>query len=97
MCEREYTYLFTMADLSIPQKIVQVAHAAAYIGNRFHADTNVVLCEESNLEDIAAYLDSKGIEYELFFEPDVNAFTSLATQPLKGSQRRPMRRFRLMK
>ena len=97
--ERQYMYLFTRQDLPLPQQIVQTAHAAAYIGERYHADTNIVLCgcpDEVKLKDIADYLASKNIEHECFYEPDIDAYTAIATQPLVGDLRKPMRKFRLM-
>jgi hypothetical protein len=83
----------------VPQQIVQTAHAAAYIGERYHADTNIVLCgcpDEVKLKDIADYLASKSIEHECFYEPDIDAYTAIATQPLVGDLRKPLRKFRLM-
>ena len=93
-------YLFVRGDLSTAQQIVQTSHAAACIGQRFHSDTNIVLCEcpnEDRLNSIAEYLNEQNIEFELFFEPDIDSHTALATQPLAGKARAPMRRFRLMK
>ena len=98
--ERQYMYLFTRQDLPFPQQIVQTAHAAAYIGERYHADTNIVLCgcsDEIKLKDIASYLDQNGIQHECFYEPDIDAYTAIATQPLIGESRKPMRKFRLMR
>jgi hypothetical protein len=96
---REYMYLFTRTDLTTPQQIVQTAHAAAYIGKKYHADTNIVLCaceDEVKLSKIAEYLSKHQIDFKMFYEPDVDAHTAIATQPLVGDVRKPLRRFSLM-
>ena len=95
-----YMYLFTRADLSIPQQIVQTAHAVDEIGMRHKSDgTNfMVLCDaasEEHLFTIAECLDKHEIDYEMFFEPDIGQHTAIATQPLRGSQRTPLRKFQL--
>jgi hypothetical protein len=100
MPDAEYMYCFIREDLSAPQKIVQMSHAAAKIGERFHGDTSIVLCgaeNEDSLQVIATYLDSHGIKHEIFWEPDLPAFTAIATEPLKGKARQPLKRFQLMK
>ena len=99
MTDTNYMYLFTRADLSKPQQIVQTAHAAAMIGERYHGQTHIVLCEarnEEHLKGVSDYLDKHNIDHEVFYEPDISAFTAIATQPLAGEYRTPMRKFQLM-
>lgn len=93
-------YLFVRSDLSIPQQIVQTAHAVDEIGMRHKSDgTNyMVLCDANDadhLTSIAEHLDMHKIDYEMFFEPDIDQYTAIATQPLKGEQRIPLKKFRL--
>ena len=99
MLENQYMYLFVRADLSKPQQIIQTAHAAAKIGEKYHGDTFATLCEandEDHLKGISEYLDKHDIDHYCFFEPDVSAYTAIATAPLWGAARRPMRKFQLM-
>ncbi len=96
----EYMYMWVRRDLPVPHQIVQAGHAAASIGKSFHDDTNIVLCaatDELDLLNISRYLDVHNIKHVMFYEPDVSAHTAIATQPLFGNQRRPLRRFSLMK
>jgi len=95
-----YMYLFIRSDLSIPQQIVQTAHAVDEIGMRYKSKgTNyMVLCDAANadhLNTIAECLDKNEIDYEMFFEPDIGEYTAIATRPLIGAERRPLRKFRL--
>jgi len=41
--ETPYTYLFIRTDLSIPQQIVQTAHAACEAGYRYGEHSHMVL------------------------------------------------------
>jgi hypothetical protein len=93
-------YLFVRSDLSAPQQIVQTAHAVDEIGMRYKSDgTNyMVLCgatNEEHLLTIAECLDKNEIDYEMFFEPDIGAHTAIATRPLRGTERAPLKKFRL--
>lgn len=97
--ENAYMYLFARTDLSHQQQIVQTAHAAALIGERYHGNTYAVLCgakSEDHLHIISDYLEQVGIAYALFFEPDLNSYTAIATEPLQGKRRGAMKKFKLM-
>lgn len=99
MTNNEYMYLFCREDLSPCQRVIQTAHAAALIGHKYHGDTYATLCgakDEEHLKSIADYLDSNNIAFELFFEPDIQAFTAIATAPLRGTERLPLKKFKLM-
>jgi len=96
-----YSYLFIRTDLTHPQQIVQASHAALEAGNRFGPHSHLVLIgikDEQALLQAAARLDESGIEHEKFFEPDNQAgYTALCTRPLQGEERKPLKRFRLLK
>lgn len=99
MSEKEYMYLWTLKSLSTPQKIIQVAHAASQIGEKYHSNTYATLCEandEEHLKSISEYLDEHSIAHSIFWEPDINSFTAIATAPLKGKARLPLRKFSTM-
>lgn len=95
-----FMYLFIREDLSHCQQIIQTAHAAAQIGEKYHGETYACLMsanDENHLLDISEFLHSKGIDHSLFFEPDINAHTAIATRPLTGEERSPLRRFETKK
>ena len=97
--ENYYMYVFVKEDLSHPQQIVQAAHAAAKIGEKYHGDTYIVLCgakNEEHLDAISQHLERHSIDHELFFEPDIDGYTTIATAPLKGNERQPLRKFKLL-
>lgn len=102
--EIPYIYLFTREDMSKPQQIVQTAHAvhelnATYESGRKHTHHMVLFgaTGERELLEIAKYLEEAGIHFHMFWEPDMNSYTSIATVPLRGKERTPMRIFNLMK
>lgn len=100
MMETAYTYLFIRRDLTTPQMIVQASHAAAHAGTKF-GDHSHMICfgihTESDMLKAAVFLESKGIQFEMFFEPDNDTgHTAICTEPLRGEQRKPMRRFSLL-
>jgi len=99
-----YIYLFVRTDLSKPQQIVQTAHAVDELNKElgeFTDRTNfMVLCpafDEWELFDISDYLKHLGIKFHLFYEPDIEGYTAIATEPLIGDQRIPIRCFSTMK
>lgn len=96
-----YMYLFVREDLSHPVQLVQLSHAVDMINTRHNSgDINhMVLCEarhEEHLTAIAEHLDQHEIDYEIFCEPDLNnQYTAIATKPLKGTEREPLKKFKL--
>jgi len=98
-----YTYLFIREDLSHPQQIVQTAHAIDELNKRRkpQKETNfMVLCaakSDQELMKISVYLDRHEIDHHLFYEPDIEAFTAIATEPLRGDRRIPLRKFNTKK
>jgi hypothetical protein len=96
-------YIFVRQDLSQPQQIVQASHAAHEAGHDFgkaEGSTHIVLIgmpSQAKLLATADHLDTHNIPYKLFYEPDYDTgYTAIATQPLVGDQRVPLRKFRLM-
>lgn len=97
----KYMYLFTRKDLSPQQQIIQTAHSAHIIGKNQECDSvpNAVLIGAKNEVDLMAikeYLEYFDIAHEIFYEPDVDQHTAIATYPLEGKQRIPLRKFELM-
>jgi hypothetical protein len=101
-----YVYLFVRTDLSIPQQIVQTAHAVDELNKR-HGDKNreqdtnhMVLCGAGSPDElfgISEHLHAHGIAHEMFYEPDINGHTAIATEPLAGHNRQPLKQFKLLK
>lgn len=99
-----YIYLFVREDLSKPQQIIQTAHAVDELNKRldkFTETTNhmVLIGAKNDLElyEIAHYLHMEKIEHFLFYEPDIEAHTAIATKPLVGDERFPLQVFSTMK
>ncbi len=98
--ETPYVYMFVREDLSHAQQIVQTAHAVDDLNKHYPHQTGnyMVLCGascEQELISISEQLTNEGIEHTMFYEPDVSSFTAIATQPLRGKQRQPLRRYKL--
>jgi hypothetical protein len=98
--ETAYTYLFIRRDLPGPTQIVQAAHAAAEAGHKFGEHSHLIcfgIHDQNDLLKASIFLESKGIRFQMFFEPDHNTgYTAICTEPLKGDARKPMRRFSLL-
>lgn len=93
-------------DLTLPQQAVQAAHAAieaarAGLIPRDNAHPHLVLCHVASvpaLMNAAGRLALAGVRFQLFHEPDWDGVpTALATEPLRGEARAPLRRFPLLK
>jgi hypothetical protein len=100
--ETPYTYLFIRKDLPMVQQIIQTAHAIHQMGTKQgdktipHA-TLIGVDDKHELLELAAYLKDQKIKYEMFFEPDIDEYTAIATYPLKGHQRDPLQGFELLR
>lgn len=97
-----YVYLFVRDDLSHPQQIVQTAHAAETMAHKhgIKGINHMVLCgakDQDNLFDISMWLAQHNIDHHVFYEPDIDGYTAIATLPLRGDERKPMKRFQLKK
>jgi hypothetical protein len=89
MSQEAYTYVLVRSDLRIEQQMVQAAHAALEAGFAFKAPpstSNLVLLAVAGQDELLAaaeMLADKGVEHELFFEPDDEmGYSALATRPL---------------
>jgi len=95
-----FIYMFIRKDLSLPQQIIQAAHAVDAL-ERKSADTNYMCLfgvdSESELIEAAKYLYDCGIQHEMFFEPDIQSHTAIATVPLRGKDREKLKCFNLLK
>ena len=100
--ETPYMYLFVREDLSVPQQIVQTSHAVNFL-NHAHPhnhDSHFVLCgtkSEDELIRVSEDLMMSDIKFQMFFELDINGYTAIATVPLKGNERKPMKRYNTLK
>jgi hypothetical protein len=96
-----YTYLFVRKDLSIAQQMVQASHAALDAGKAFEGNggTNLVLIGVTDLHElreVARYLEITQVDHVMFFEPDIDQHTAIATSPLTTNrERRLLRKYRL--
>lgn len=96
-------YVFIRKDLSIPQQVVQSCHACYEL-----ARTTPLLAEhpsvivlginnEAKLQAVAQKLQTAGIEFREFREPDIgHQLTAIATAPIAGEQRQFFRKYQLL-
>jgi len=97
----KYVYLFIRKDLSVQQQIIQTAHVnhqmAVNLEDREMPNAVLIGADDLlHLQDISDHLSVYGVEHEVFFEPDINEITAIATYPLAGDSRKPLRIFRTM-
>jgi len=92
-----YIYTFIRDDLSPEQKIVQLGHATWEAGLRFRNPGSVASLillhadNEADLIKIARKLDTKDIEYYMFFEPDDDTgYSALCTRPIFSDYERSL-------
>jgi hypothetical protein len=93
-----YTYLFIRKDLSFPQQLVQIAHAAHDAGYEFGDHSHMCVFEisgEQKLLDAASYLDDHSIPYRMFHETDIGQHTAICTTPITGDTRKALRKFKM--
>lgn len=99
-----HSYVFVRKDLSIPQIVVQTAHATlelARSGFCSNLHPHLVVLEidnEKNLLKIPEMLQQLDIRYTPFIEPDRNfETTAIATEPVSSDKRKHFRKFKLLK
>ena len=98
MDQTPYTYLFIRKDLSFPQQLVQIAHAAHDAGYEFGDHSHMCVFEisgEQKLLDAASYLDDHSIPYRMFHETDIGQHTAICTTPIIGDTRKALRKFKM--
>ncbi len=97
--DHPYIYLFVREDLTVPQKIIQVAHAVDHL--QAPVDNNYMVLftvpDEKSLHKISKRLLYDNIDHHMFFEPDINSHTAIATRPLRGEERTSMKGYRIMR
>lgn len=99
-------YVVVRGDLPFPHKVVQATHAgmaatAAFWGPTPRTHPNLVLCEvpdEPELTRLFERLKRQGVPVCEWREDDMAmSCTAIATAPLAGDQRKPLKRLRLMR
>jgi hypothetical protein len=96
-------YVLVRTDIAPCQQAVQAAHAAAEAARRFYRPEHGVarlvilaLAGPEALERCRAHLLERGIEHEVFFEPDAEMGESaIGTRPLHHAERRALGRYPL--
>lgn len=97
-----YLYMFIREDLPIPQQIIQTAHAVDELNKEYpHTTRNYMVLlsakDEIDLFRISQELKEKEIFHHMFHETDINAYTAIATRPLIGDERSPMKKYKFKK
>lgn len=99
-----YMYVLVRKDLSQRQKAVQSAHACIEAARKYlkpgDEHPSVIICcvkSEQKLKMCADELLGKGIDLQIFKEPDIgHQMTALASEPVRGAKRKLFSRFQLM-
>ncbi len=90
-------YIFVRGDLSIPQQIIQSAHAVDELNKVYphRSQNHIVLCDaenEQSLFGVSDFLTHHGIKHRMFYETDISSHTAIATVPLCGKECQPLKR-----
>lgn len=103
--ETAYVYVLSRLDLPHSVRSVQIAHAAiaaerAY-GEPKKTHPHLVVCavaNEQELADVFNRLKEQGVPCCAWYEDDLdNQLTAVATGPLRGAERNPVRYFKLLR
>lgn len=104
MTEPAYVYVLVRMDLPLPHLAVQAIHGAIAATNTFgepnKTHPNLVLCRVDNEAALLTAfnrLKAADVRCCAWYEPDQgDTLCAVATAPLRGEQRKPLRRFRLL-
>jgi len=96
----KYVYLIVREDLSHPQQIIQTSHAVELMKDECESSgvSRMILFgvdDERALRREASKLETAGIPHSLFYEPDINGYTAIATAPITGHDRLHFRNHQL--
>lgn len=91
-----YIYTFIRKDISPAQQIVQLGHACHEAGKLLSKDEHryvsslilLVANDEADLKSIARKIDCAGIDFHMFFEPDMNSYTAICSRPVVADRER---------
>lgn len=101
--EPTHFYVFVRSDISLQQQAVQAVHAAYQLGNEYSRPDfipSLVLLSVSNLDELLnarQICKDNGFKHHLFYENDIDAFTSLAVEPLSVENKKVFSTYRLWK
>ncbi|WP_157469487.1 peptidyl-tRNA hydrolase [Gemmata sp. SH-PL17] len=99
-----YVYVVTRLDIPHPHFSVQIAHAAIAatfaFGEPDSTHPNLVVCAVANEQELDALfnrLKEKGVRCCAWHEEDMGKkLTAIATAPLRGDERKPLKRLKLI-
>lgn len=102
---RHYAYFFTRQDISPEYQLVQTAHVALELGNQMKPEmvkglyfTVCGVATLDDLEQVERVLDSMGLRYVTFREPDIgNQKTSIAVHPVPEHKKGLLKNYGLLK
>ena len=102
--KKPYTYILVRKDISPEQRVVQAAHAALEAGFRFQKpdETSYLIvlevANEQELNEAAQVIESRGIKFYKFFEPDNDmGYSALCTEAVyENRERNVFKRWKLL-
>ena len=103
-----FMYIFVRNDLSEAQKIIQAGHAIERLTTNSEYDFNTSghctphfalmgVDDEDDLKEVGKFLYDHLVTFEMFYEPDINEYTAIATVPLIGKDRLIMSGFKMFR
>ena len=103
--KKPYTYVLVRKDISPEQRVVQASHAALEAGFRFSQpdETSYLIvlevANEHELNEAAQVIESSGIKFYKFFEPDNDmGYSALCTEAVfTNRERNVFKRWKLLK
>jgi hypothetical protein len=99
--QKERIYVFLDLSLSNQQMLVQTGHLSYESSRKFPSDSHpsiiLLAMQPQDMEKIKSHLDNLNIKNVIFFEPDLNKNTGVATEPLTKEQAKKLSEFRLIK
>lgn len=102
---KNYVYIFTRQDISPEQQLVQSAHVAlklgSHLGKSIDPDetyfTVVGVRDGDALQSVRELLRNYDRKHVVFYEPDIDGFTSVATYPIPEGDRNELLAFSWLK
>ena len=97
-----YTYAVVRSDVPLGDQFCQLGHACLTSGRKFKVpyESNIVCSYVKNEEalfKLADKLESNGIKFHLFYEPDINEHTAICTEGIHRSNKGILRKIQLIK
>jgi hypothetical protein len=102
MMTKKCVYVFLRKDLDPVQRAVQASHVCLDLGRKFPLPDEryrIVIFgirSQAKLQSVIQELIAANVKHLSYLEPDINALTAIATEPLDEIQGQLFSRYRLL-